>query len=123
MKFKVGAKIVVKDVHGGGNFKNGDIVAVVKIGSEDDPNCYGAISPYDGLMWYLYDGEVSSATNADYIRSMSNEELAIYLSENSWDCNECKSGQENMDNPFATRCDEKCAEHCLEWLQQPYKGE
>lgn len=62
-------------------------------------------------------------TNADHIRSMSNEELAIYLSENSWDCNDCKSGQENMDNPFATRCDEKCAEHCLKWLQKPYKGE
>ena len=54
---------------------------------------------------------------------ISDEELAIFLSENSWGCNECKSGQENMDNPFATRCDEKCAEHCLEWLQQPYKGE
>lgn len=76
MKFKVGAKIVVKDVHCGGNFENGDIVTVVEIGSEDDPNCYGAISPHDGLMWYLYDDEVSAATNADYIRSMTDEELA-----------------------------------------------
>lgn len=76
MKFKVGAKIVVKDVHCGGNFENGDIVTVVEIGSEDDPNCYGAISPHDGLVWYLYDDEVSSATNADHIRSMTDEELA-----------------------------------------------
>lgn len=59
-------------------------------------------------------------TNADRIRDMTDEDMAIFLSENSWGCNECKSGQENMDNPFATRCDEKCAEHCLEWLQQPY---
>lgn len=76
MKFKVGAKIVVKDVHCGGNFENGDIVTVAEIGSEDDPNCYGAISPHDGLVWYLYDDEVSLATNADHIRSMTDEELA-----------------------------------------------
>ena len=57
MRFKVGAKIVVKNVHNGGNFENGDVVSVAQIGCEDDPNCYGAISPYDGLMWYCRECE------------------------------------------------------------------
>lgn len=79
MKFKVGARIVVKDVRYGGNFDNGDVVTVDQIGCEDDPDCYGAISPYDGMMWYLYEDEVGPATNADRIRSMSDEELAEQL--------------------------------------------
>ena len=45
MKFKVGAKIIVKNVYSGGNFENGDIVTVSQIGNEDEQNCYGAVSP------------------------------------------------------------------------------
>lgn len=69
----------------------------------------------------IFQNSTLRKTNADRVRSMTDEELAVYLSENSWDCNDCKSGQENMDNPFAIRCDKKCAEHCLEWLQQSAK--
>lgn len=62
MKFKVGSKVRVKNVYSGGNFDDGDIVTIKQIGSEDDPDCYGAISPYDGLMWYLNEDEVEAAT-------------------------------------------------------------
>ena len=81
VKFKVGARIVVKDVRYGGNFDNGDVVTVDQIGCEDDPDCYGAISPHDGMMWYLYEDEVGPATNADRIRAMSDEELADMFAE------------------------------------------
>lgn len=100
MKFKVGAKIIVKDVRYGGNFDIGDIVTIEEIGCEDDPNCYGAISPYDGMIWYLYEDEVGPITNADRIRAMSDEELATWL--------EYEGGG-------------ACAEvyGWLEWLQRP----
>lgn len=56
-------------------------------------------------------------TNADKIRSMTDEELARFIMEDRWDCNDCPSGQENMDNPFGGKCDNKCVEHCLYWLR------
>lgn len=78
MKFKVGAKLIVKNVYSGGNFANGDIVTVSQIGCDDEPDCYGAVSPHDGFVWYLYEDEVGPATNADRLRSMSDEELAVF---------------------------------------------
>lgn len=62
MKFKVGSKVRVKNVYSGGNFDDGDIVTIKQIGNEDEPDCYGVISPYDGLMWYLNEDEVEAAT-------------------------------------------------------------
>lgn len=79
MRFRVGATVCVKNVYSGGNFENGNIVTIVQIGCEDDPNCYGAISPYDGMMWYLFDDEVEAATNADHIRSMDDDDLSRFL--------------------------------------------
>ncbi len=79
MRFRIGTNVCVTNVYSGGNFENGDIVTIAQIGNEDEPNCYGAISPWDGLMWYLYDDEVEAATNADHIRSMSDDELAKFL--------------------------------------------
>ncbi len=79
MRFRVGATVCVKNVYSGGNFENGDIVTIAQVGNEDEPNCYGAISPYDGMMWYLYDDEVDAATNADHIRSMGDDELSRLL--------------------------------------------
>lgn len=49
---------------------------------------------------------------------MTDKELAKFITEDRWDCNDCTSGQENTDNPFATKCDNKCFEHCLEWLRK-----
>lgn len=62
-------------------------------------------------------------TNSDRIRSMTDEELAKFITEDRWDCNDCPFGQENMDNPFATKCDNKCFKHCLEWLKKEHNYE
>lgn len=81
MKFKVGAKVIVKQVTTGGNFEIGDVVEVCQIGDDDgyDNECYGAISPHDGYKWYLGEDEVGPATNADRIRAMNDEELAKFF--------------------------------------------
>ena len=60
-------------------------------------------------------------TNADRIRAMSDDELATHLHDIGWDCHLCAE-QGRLDNEPLLRgekCDEKCVEHCLEWLQQP----
>ena len=61
-------------------------------------------------------------TNADRIRSMSDEELAIHLNI-GWECSTCKE-QIWIDNKFSLGdCDMNCVGHCLEWLKQPAEGE
>ena len=59
-------------------------------------------------------------TNADSIRSMSAMELAIHLNI-GWDCHLCAEHGRLDNEPLlrGEKCDEKCVEHCLEWLQQP----
>lgn len=59
-------------------------------------------------------------SNADRIRAMSDEELAEWLAD-IWDCNLC-SEHERLDGEPLLRneqCDQRCEEHCLEWLKQP----
>ena len=57
-------------------------------------------------------------TNADRIRSMSDEELAIHLN-SGWECSTCKE-QIWIDNKFSLGgCDMNCVGHCLEWLKKP----
>ena len=60
-------------------------------------------------------------TNADRIRSMSDEELATHLHDIGWDCHLCAEHGRLDNEPLlrGEKCDEKCVEHCLEWLQQP----
>lgn len=60
-------------------------------------------------------------TNAQKIRAMSDEELAKYLVDIGWDCNFCAEHLRLDNEPLfrGEKCDEKCVEHCLEWLQQP----
>ena len=62
-------------------------------------------------------------TNADRIRAMNDEELAEHLVDIGWDCNFCEEHLRLDNEPLlrGEKCDEKCAEHCLEWLQQPAK--
>lgn len=80
MKFKVGSNVIVKQVYSGGNFAVGDIVEICQIGDDDGHmTCYGAISPYDGIKWYLNEDEVEAVSEGDRIRSMTDEELAEYL--------------------------------------------
>ena len=64
-------------------------------------------------------------TNADRIRSMSDEELAKHLVDIGWDCHLCAEHRRLDNEPLlrGEKCDEKCAEHCLQWLQQPKEGE
>ena len=60
-------------------------------------------------------------TNADRIRNMSDEELATRLHDIGWDCHLCAEHGQLDNEPLlrGKKCDEKCVEHCLEWLQQP----
>lgn len=117
MRFKVGQKVVVKDCVSGGNFENGDIVEIVQIGTDDgdDMECYGAISPWDGLIWYLYEDEVGPVTNADKIRNMTDEELYDFIS--GIDIYRCTC-------PAKSICDEEsCEVNFIKWLKQPVEGE
>ena len=60
-------------------------------------------------------------TNADRIRAMSDEELATHLHDIGWDCHLCAEHRRLDNEPLlrGEKCDEKCVEHCLEWLKQP----
>ena len=62
-------------------------------------------------------------TNADHIRSMSDEALAVYIALDHWDCHKCPEHERLSDNPLmrGKKCDEDCARHCMNWLKQPYK--
>lgn len=119
MRFKVGQKVVVKDCINGANFENGDIVEIVQIGTDygEYQDCYGAISPWDKCKWYLYEDEIGPVTNADKIRSMTDEELTdFFLYDEVYFCSLCKY--------YGTTCDGYgCRESMLKWLKQPVKGE
>ena len=60
-------------------------------------------------------------TNADRIRSMSDDELATHLHDIGWDCHLCAEHGRLDNEPLlrGEKCDKKCVEHCLEWLQMP----
>ena len=62
----------------------------------------------------------SIKTNADRIRAMTDEELANWLAD-MWDCHCCSEDERLGDNPLLMdeHCDQRCEQHCLEWLQQP----
>ena len=59
-------------------------------------------------------------TNADRIRAMSDEELATHLHDIGWDCHLCAEHGRLDNEPLlrGEKCDEKCVEHCLEWLKK-----
>ena len=63
----------------------------------------------------------SVRTNADRIRAMSDEELATHLYDIGWDCHLCAEHRRLDNEPLlrGEKCDEKCVEHCLEWLKHP----
>lgn len=72
-----------------------------------------------GRSWFTVDGK--PVTNADRIRAMTDEELATNLHDIGWDCHLCAEHGRLDNEPLlrGEKCDEKCVEHCLEWLQQP----
>lgn len=61
------------------------------------------------------------ASNADRIRTMSDEELATTLVD--WDFCSDVCSQKYVDSPFKDKCPENCKEQALEWLQQPAEEE
>lgn len=58
-------------------------------------------------------GELPKKSNADRIRSMTDEELAKFLA----DCSDCASCY--LDEPNNCGTEETCAKAFLEWLKQP----
>ena len=60
-------------------------------------------------------------SNADRIRSMNDEELSKHLVDIGWDCHLCAEHRRLDNEPLlrGKKCDEKCVEHCLEWLKKP----
>lgn len=60
-------------------------------------------------------------TNADRIRAMSDEQLATHLHDIGWDCYLCTEHIRLDNEPLlrGEKCDERCVDHCLEWLKQP----
>ena len=55
-------------------------------------------------------------TNADHIRSMTDEELAEFIPNWSY-TDACKCGEHYVD------CNNECEKCVAEWLQQPYEEE
>ena len=55
-------------------------------------------------------------TNADHIRSMTDEELARFIPNWSY-TDACKCGEHYVD------CNNECEKCVAEWLKQPYKEE
>lgn len=70
---------------------------------------------------YIEEHRQKPMTNADRIRAMSDWALAKHLADIGWDCHFCTEHRRLDNEPLlrGEKCDEKCAEHCLEWLRQP----
>lgn len=66
---------------------------------------------------------IISISNADHIRSMTDEELAEWMEHYNVDCRICSEYQRcKGDVVFHyAPCDMECAQHYLNWLKQPYK--
>lgn len=67
--------------------------------------------------------ESTPQTNADHIRSMTDEELAKWLDEDLACCCYCSEDERLENEPLlrGEKCDEQCRKHLLDWLKQPYK--
>lgn len=67
--------------------------------------------------------EPTPYTNADHIRSMTDEELAEWLDEDLACCCYCSEDKRLENEPLlrGEKCDEQCKKHLLDWLKQPYK--
>ena len=59
------------------------------------------------------------------IQKMDIDQLAVFLVENGWDCNNCSECERLSDNPFARneKCDEECDLHCKEWLSKKIEND
>ena len=62
--------------------------------------------------------KVKRKTNFKHIKSMNDEELALFLSEDGWSCHHCSEYKMLYDDSYKDECDEDCYKHCLEWLHK-----
>ena len=62
--------------------------------------------------------------NYERIKGMSLEEMAIYFADD-FKCNLCSEGKRLADNPLIKydSCDNQCAKHCKEWLENEVDDE
>ena len=63
------------------------------------------------------------ASNADRIRAMSDEELAIWLAEWSFCADACPASTNEVEEAIGYCCPSNCKEQALTWLQQPAEEE
>lgn len=82
---------------------------------------HGEIYPCKADIFQKTYTEDKPRTIADCIRAMSDKELAKHLVDICWDCHFCTEHLRLDNEPLlrGEKCDEKCVDHCLEWLQQP----
>ena len=91
-------------------------------------NCkkYEDCSTGSGLTWpcgAFVARDTNVLTNADHIRSMTDEELAVFL-ECFGVCRYCPEYEEASFVEYGIPdCDGDCKQHILDWLKQPYKEE
>lgn len=62
-------------------------------------------------------------SNADRIRAMSDEELAIWLAEWSFCADACPASTNEVEEAIGYHCPSNCKEQALTWLQQPAEEE
>lgn len=78
------------------------------------PKCKGFVSFVDGKFYpYIERPFVPPVTNADRIRTMSDEELAKFIA------NPCQCAVEPECDGYRECGNDSCLKHLLEWLQQP----
>lgn len=62
-------------------------------------------------------------SNADRIRAMSDEKLAIWLAEWSFCADACPASTNEVEEAIGYHCPSNCKEQALTWLQQPAEEE
>lgn len=77
---------------------------------------------WDGQLFGIH-GMPKPKTNADRIRAMSDEELAEWLDNGDFGCNDCPEAERLSAQPSLRGevCDGACKRHFLEWLKRPVK--
>ena len=76
-----------------------------------------------GLTWPCGAYVPKSVTNADRIRVMSDEDMAIWLAEWSFCADACPASTNEVEEAIGYCCPSNCKEQALTWLQQPAEEE
>ena len=76
-----------------------------------------------GLTWPCGAYVPKSVTNADRILVMSDEDMAIWLSEWRFCADACPASTNEVEEAIGYCCPSNCKEQALTWLQQPAEEE